>query len=451
MRLNLRESKYRVISFVLGAVVISVLFGHLITKSSYKFSLILIGGGIIFLVTLLDTDVGLSLLIFSMLLSPEIVIGKVPGRDVVVRIDDFLLAVITFAWLAKTAINKGLAIFVKTPLNKIIGLYLLLSYVSTFRGMALGYVGLEKGFFYLLRYTEYFLLYILVANQVHSRKQIKFFLATFFVVCALVSLIGILQIPSGERVSAPFEGAAGGEPNTFGGYLLFILCLAIGIYLQDVSPRLKYAMLALSTLIIFPFFYTLSRASYLAIIFSFIAFIVLSKKKVILFSVMAALLVIGIMVKPEAVFSRVRYTFQKEQVNLARIGNIYLDPSSSARIISWQSTLQTWRKNFLLGRGVAGSSFVDGQYILTLTEVGILGLLAFLWLLWSILKHSLGVHRKMDDELYKGLTLGVITGFIGLTVHAITANTFIIIRIMEPFWFLAGIIMMLPTLAEAED
>jgi hypothetical protein len=56
----------------------------------------------------------------------------------------------------------------------------------------------------------------------------------------------------------------------------------------------------------------------------------------------------------------------------------------------------------------------------------------------------------MDDELYKGLTLGFIAGFIGLTIHAVTANTFIIIRIMEPFWFFTGIIMMLPTLKKME-
>ena len=449
MRYNLRGSKYSVVFLILIAVVISVLFGQLITKSSYKISLILIGGTIVFIVALLDTDVGLSLLIASMLLSPEIVLAKVPGRDVVIRIDDVLLAVITFAWLAKTAIYKGLAIIVKTPLNKSIGLYLFFCYVATLRGMALGYVVPEKGLFYLLRYTEYFLLFVIVSNQIHSRKQIKNFLATFFLVCSIVSVIGIMKIPSGERISAPFEGPQG-EPNTFGGYLLFILCLAIGIFLYSVSPRLKSAMLALSALIIFPFFYTLSRSSYTAIIFSFLALVVLSKKKTILISVMVALIVAGIMVKPEAVFSRVKYTFQEEQASLARIGDIYLDSSSSERIFNWRDNLLRWKNYPILGRGVTGVPFIDGQYILIIAEVGILGLLAFLWLLWTILKQSMAIYRKINDDLYKGLALGFLTALIGLMIHAITANTFIIIRIMEPFWFIAGIIMMLPTLEKEE-
>jgi hypothetical protein len=450
MRFNTQEPRIAVALIILTALVVSVLFGQIVAGSSYKVALAVVLAVIVFLVTLVNTDAGLAILIFSMLLSPEIMLSRVPGRDVVIRVDDILLAVITFTWLAKTAIYKGLAIFVKTPLNKIISLYLFLCYVSTLRGMALGYVVPAKGFFYLMRYTEYFLLFIIVANQIHSRKQIKFFLATFFVVCSLVSVIGILQIPSGERISAPFEGKVG-EPNTFGGYLLFILCLAIGIFLHNVSPRLKKAMLALSVLIILPFFYTLSRSSYSGIIFSFLALIVLSKKKFLLVSVMSALIIAGIMVKPEAVLSRVEYTFQKRQADLTKIGTIYLDPSSTARVVSWASSLQTWKKNPLLGRGVAGTGFIDGQYIVFLSELGIFGFLAFLWLLWSILKHSLSVHRKMDDELYKGLTLGFIAGFIGLTIHAVTANTFIIIRIMEPFWFFTGIIMMLPTLKKLEN
>ena len=56
----------------------------------------------------------------------------------------------------------------------------------------------------------------------------------------------------------------------------------------------------------------------------------------------------------------------------------------------------------------------------------------------------------MDDEFYKGLILGFIAGFIGLTIHALTANTFIVIRIMEPFWFIAGIVMVLPAFIEQE-
>jgi hypothetical protein len=39
---------------------------------------------------------------------------------------------------------------------------------------------------------------------------------------------------------------------------------------------------------------------------------------------------------------------------------------------------------------------------------------------------------------------------VGLIFHAVGANTFIIVRIMEPFWFFAGVVIALPALGEAE-
>ena len=450
MRINWQNPKLGSIIAVLAVIIIAIFLGKTITGYSYKVAIALALGSLIFLVTLLNTDAGLAILIFSMLLSPEVILGQIPGRDIVIRFDDILLAIITFTWFAKTAINKGLALFIKTPLNKAIGFYILVCLVSTLRGVVLGFVIPEKGLFYILRYFEYFLLFILVVNHIHSRKQIKFFLTSFFVTCALVSIYGIIQIPQGIRVSAPFEGKTG-EPNTFGGYLLFILCLALGLFLKNVPYRTKLSLFILLALIFFPFLYTLSRASYMAIIFSFLVFIIMSKKKLVLITTLTTIAVLIIVIRPEAVVSRVEYTFQERQADLARIFDIYLDPSASARIYSWQDSFEAWKEKPILGRGISGHGFIDGEYIRTLPEIGAIGLLAFLWLLWSIFKHSIIVYKKMDEEFYKGLALGFIAGFIGLVFHAITANTFIMIRIMEPFWFVTGIIMMLPRLLDSTE
>jgi O-antigen ligase len=450
MRINWQNPKLGSIIAVLAVIIIAIFLGKTITGYSYKVAIALALGSLIFFVTLLNTDAGLAILIFSMLLSPEVILGQVPGRDIIIRFDDILLAIITFTWFAKTAINKGLALFIKTPLNKAIGFYILVCLISTLRGVVLGFVIPEKGLFYILRYIEYFLLFILVVNHIHSRKQIKFFLTSFFVTCALVSIYGIVQIPQGIRVSAPFEGETG-EPNTFGGYLLFILCIALGIFLKNVPQRTKISLFSLLALIFFPFLYTLSRASYVAIIFSFLVFVIMSKRKLVLITTMTAIAVLIIVIRPEAVVSRVEYTFQERQSNLARIFNVYLDPSASARIYSWQDSFEAWKEKPILGRGISGHGFIDGEYIRTIPEIGAIGLLAFLWLLWSIFKHSIIVYKKMDEELYKGLVLGFIAGFIGLVFHAVTANTFTMIRIMEPFWFVTGIIMMLPRLLDSTE
>ena len=68
----------------------------------------------------------------------------------------------------------------------------------------------------------------------------------------------------------------------------------------------------------------------------------------------------------------------------------------------------------------------------------------------EIFKNALYAYRNTSDPLFSGLSLGYLAGFLAMLVHAIGANTFIIVRIMEPFWFLTAIIIMIPTI-EAEE
>jgi O-antigen ligase len=81
-----------------------------------------------------------------------------------------------------------------------------------------------------------------------------------------------------------------------------------------------------------------------------------------------------------------------------------------------------------------------------LVETGILGLAAFIYLLVSVFKLARSNLKRLKIPEHKGLVLGFMAGYIGLLIHAIGANTFIIVRIMEPFWLLAGIVTILPVL-----
>jgi hypothetical protein len=40
---------------------------------------------------------------------------------------------------------------------------------------------------------------------------------------------------------------------------------------------------------------------------------------------------------------------------------------------------------------------------------------------------------------------------VAMLAHGVGANTFIIIRIMEPFWLCAGLVMLLPTLSPSAE
>jgi len=427
----------------------SLILGKLVATTSAYLPLLLLVGVSVLILTLIRIDYALFLLIFSMLLSPELGAGTAGGRDITIRVEDILLAVITFAWLGRIAINNKLGVFAKTPLNKPIAFYSLICVLSTSIGIITGRVNALKGTFFVLKYIEYFLLYFMVVNIINSKKQIKMYLTALFVTCFLVSIYGMSQIGTG-RVSAPFEGAAG-EPNTLGGYMIFIMALALGLLVYIKSKRIKYSLLALIASIVPPFLFTLSRASYTALFPMYFSIIWFGKAKSKLVLVFIIVILLGFFSVPREVKKRVEYTFKPQREAQVKIGDITLGPSTSARIISWKTGIKDWKNHPILGYGTTGYAFIDGQYIRTLIESGILGLIGLMWIIIAAIKNALRNLKQQTDPLYKGLCLGFLAGLIGLTVHALTANAFIIIRIMEPFWFVAAMVMALPGISQIKE
>lgn len=419
-------------------------------------TLALVGGMIVFIVTFASTEIALYILIFSMLLSPEFMVGTTEGasmgRGITLRVDDFLLVVIGFSWLAKMAVNKDLGLFLKTPLNRPIAFYILVCLVSTLLGIFFGRVQLKTGFFYVLKYFEYMIVYFMAVNHLSRKTQVRNYLGAMLVTCAVVCLIATKGIGGAERISAPFEGEQG-EPNTFGGYLVFMGCLATGLLLNSRSFRNKLICCGLILLFALLLFYTQSRTSYVAAAAALITFPWFYEKK---HWVVPGVLMLGLVlpfIAPYAARERVKYTFTqgKNRKDVVEIGGVKLDTSTSARLISWKQASEDWGKHPVLGYGVTGYHFVDAQYFRVIIETGMLGLFSFFFLVYVIFREARKSLRSTEDPLTKGLCTGYLAGFVGLVIHALGANTFIIVRIMEPFWFVTAMVIMTPRIEKGED
>ncbi len=398
----------------------------------------------------LKTEVGLYILIVAMLLGPQFVAGgaqpefeAVRGRPLTLRLDDFLLLAVGLGWFTRAAIDKELGLFLKTPLNRPIAYYFIACVVSTMVGAMVGRVKPALGFFFVLKYFEYFVIYFMAVNHLREKKQVERFILTILVVCFVVCIIAMTQIPSGARVSAPFEGE-GGEPNTLGGYLDLILALVLGLLLTNGMPRYRFFLLLLLPTILIVLMATLSRSSWLSLLPLMLTFLVLSKKKMVLIVSVLFVVLTAPFILPKSVVDRALYTFtQPPEEGQLEVGQLRIDTSTSARIFSWKEVLsKDWVKHPILGYGVTGYRFLDAQFPRVLVETGLLGFFAFILLLRSILKVSHSAYRQTEDPLFRGVALGYLAGFFALLTHAIGANTFIIVRIMEPFWFLTAIVVM---------
>jgi O-antigen ligase len=434
---------------------IALLSGFLISQYPPT---ILIWGALafaIFIVSFINIEWGLYILIFSMLLSPEITIGETAGfslnRGVTLRFEDFLLVVIGFSWFVKNAVNKELGFFLKTPLNKAILFYILACLISTGSGIIGDRVDVKTGSFYILKYIEYFIVYFMVVNHLKDKDQLKRLVFCLLLTCFITSIIGILQIPGGGRVSAPFEGEIG-EPNTFGGYLLFIGAIATALFVKTENPKTKLMLSLLLLSIIAPFLFTQSRTSYLAFVPTCLALGSLMQRRIIILGFLLIALLMSPILLPSLVKDRILFTFkQQEYSGQIVIGNLRLDTSTSARILSLKRILENFPKHPVLGYGVTGYEFTDSQLPRILIETGIVGLIAFLYLLCLIFRLAINRIREAKSPYFKGLAIGFFSGYVGLLFHALGANTFIIVRIMEPFWFFAGIIAVLPSLERQNE
>jgi len=452
---NTGQSTLNMLLPLVAFFLLLIFIAFIIPSLSTVNTIAILAGLVFFIVSFTSTEAGLFLLIFSMLLSPEFIIGSTSGaslgRGVTLRVDDFLLIIIGISWFARMSVNKELGLFLKTPLNIPIAFYILACLVSTLFGALFGRIDLKTGFFFVLKYFEYTIVYFMVVNHLKNEKQVIRYIWAILITCTIVSIIGISQIPMGGRITAPFEGATG-EPNTLGGYLIFMISLTIGLLLTSTSFKDRLLFAGLSFLFIIPLLYTQSRSSYIALVPAMISFLFLSEKKlIVLVSIFSASLFF-LFLTPDIAKKRINYTFTQgaQRRDVVEIGGVKLDTSSSDRIISWYEASKAWMKKPLLGYGVTGYRFVDAQYVRVLVETGILGLLAFLLLIKTILKKAYENFLLTKNAFNRGLVMGFIAGFIGLLFHSLGANTFIIVRIMEPFWFVAGMVMLINEIGEKE-
>jgi len=440
------------LTFVLTTLLLYGAF--ILAPGLIKGPILFLAGFMIIIITFSSVELALYFLILSTLLSPELTFGAgtraelaagltttTEARGVTLRLDDIMLTLICFTWMFRLAIKNELGILRQTPINQAAGLYWFTCVFTTLLAMMSGKVGMY-GAFFVIKYLEYFVLFYIVVNHLHDEAIIKRFLIVMIFTCIVASLIGISQIPSGMRVSAPFEGVEG-EPNTFGGYLMFMFCIVLGILLHITDKKRRILLMITLGIILVPFAFTESRSSYLSFVVAILCFLFYARKKKLLFFMVLMGVALAPIVLPKNVINRVMYTFnQSAQSGQLNVGGIKVDTSTTVRLRAWERVItEQFPKNPVLGIGVTGGGFLDAQYPRVLLETGIIGLIFFIWFLrriWVTLKKNT---YQIKDPVMRGVALGALCGYAGLLVHAIGANTFIIVRIMEPFMIILGLVL----------
>jgi len=459
--MNLRDtSSINIVGLiVLISLLVSCIFVAyvLATQSIYWVTGAVLAVGL-FAIGFLSPGLSLYILIFSMLLSPEIGTRDMSsGKGFTVRFEDLLLIIMGFAWLARSAVHKEIGLALFTRLNRPIFLYILACIISTAWGVVNGFVDSPlTGIMFVMKYFEYFIVFFITMNNVNSKAQLKRILGALFLTFIIVLIYGFIQIPMGHRISAPFEGE-NLEPNTLGGYIVIMMSLSLALFTSLEKSYKKIAMGVLCLLSFIALLYTLSRSSWLAMGVMYLGMLYFTKRRLPLVLALVAGLIIAPFTLPSIVIERIMYTFQgsregplfSEQelafVFEGKIGGPAYDSSTTARLDSMKNAMSDFMKRPLLGYGVTGYMFLDAQYHRVLVETGLIGMLAFIYLLWMTGSQLLKIRKQYGhDILYHTLSVGTFCAFLGLLTHSIGTNSFIIVRLMEPFWCLVALNFAIP-------
>ncbi|KPK41036.1 MAG: hypothetical protein AMJ78_06540 [Omnitrophica WOR_2 bacterium SM23_29] len=434
----------RIVIIFLILLILMVQMGQMIATAKPKLILVLVAGLVLSMLTIMNLEWGLYILIFVIPFTMQIGLRKYIEAGT----DDMLLLFLIFSWLANRARTKE-DIIVSTPLNWPFFLFFVSGAISLIPlGLRFPQNLFTLGALHLLRFFEYVFIYFIVVSCVKELPQVKKFTIAFLINVAVIALVQIIQNIIGNPLNlgvmyikndlvryavATFESNA-----ILGAFYCFAISILIGLTLTSQSAKVKIFLTAFSVILSFALFNTFSRSAYVGIIASLFIIAALKEKK--LYILLLALLIISPIIIQATVFQRVAITIQTLKPA------VELDPSSQIRLVLWRKAFEIFKESPIFGIGYWGVRFILGteahsQYWAYLTEIGIVGFGIFLWLMARTFKTASWVKEKASDNFVRGLGLGYIGGLGGVLMTCFFSETLEAFRMLGPLWFITGLVV----------
>src|SRR3989338_1218881 len=434
----------RIFFLFLITLILLVSIGQVVATAKPQLILVVIFGLVLSVLTVMNLEWGLYILIFVLQFTVQYQLGK----TVQMGTDDLLLLFLIFSWLANRARTKE-STFVATPLNWPFILFFVIGTISLIQLTSrFSQDWVLLGVLHLLRFFEYVFIYFIVVSCIKELPQVRKFTIAFFINVGVVAMIQIVQNLIGGKLTPGIFYADNTvvryAVSTFhsnailGAFYCFALSIVIGLIVTIRSAGTKTVLTIFGVAISFALFNTFSRSAYVGIIVGIFVIAILKERR--LFILFLALLIISPILMQPAVLERITMTFQ--QVN----PTIQLDPSAQVRLTLWGQTFKIFMENPIFGVGWWGIRSIlkteaHSQYWAYLTEIGIVGFSIFLWLMSRIFKISLWVKNNAPDNFMEGLGLGYAAGLAGILATCLFSETLEAFRMLGPLWFMTGLIV----------
>lgn len=303
--------------------------------------------------------------------------------------------------------------------------------------------------------VTYSMLYFIAYYGAQDLRSIRMLIGLLLFVFAIASLEAIKEgIAYGfggyahdQRASGPF-GHGSGQANFAGVFYGVFATVALGIALFGKHVRPLYRIVALGCYGLggLAILATFSRQSFLII--GVTTLLIALRRNPLLAAVAVAGMLAYPLWAPEGVVDRIDMTTEETTT-----GQVELEDSAESRYELWDGALTLLGKNPL---GIGFNQFQEdvepylpdwvtardaqNQYLLIAAEAGVLGLIVFVALLFSL--YGIGRRLRRDARTDEGRALGTIMKFAVLAVAMgnIYSSTFFSGEVMGNFWIFAGLL-----------
>ncbi len=417
---------------ILVALIMGLLFylGYALAEGTANARFLQVGaavGVLVYLATFVDALLGIAILIVCIGLGPEVSWGGLGD----LRLEDFVVPALLLSWLTRSGQRRDPML--PSPVGRPATLYYVAMLVSALAGVAAGTTTLPRALVLLGKYLEYYVIFLIVLNNVRTREELRGMAVFAFLVATTSALASLGRTFDAGPAASKLQGPLGETGNIYGGYLVLHMAVGMGLLMEvrGGGARLGLAagVLAMGTALL----NTLSRTSYVAIAGALLFFGILRDRRVLLFLLGFVLLLPTL---PELVLTRmdtIRHVVQPGAYNA----------SWDARVTSWHAVLERLSgPEFLLGRGPGSVNLgdVDSEYFRVLSDTGFLGLALFITVLVGLFRLAIRTYDRLGRGTFeKGYAGGFLIAFVALCIHGVAATSFTSIRSMQGLVVLAGL------------
>lgn len=366
-------------------------------------------------------------------------------------LNDTVVIVLFIVWFILNLKKKKVVNYL---LLKPITLFIIIALLSLIVNIkSLNQSELMISFLYLLRWVLYSSIYFIISGFDFSFKQkiikLMIFIGAVFVIGGYIqyffySNLGNLYYLGWDnhmhRIFSSFF-----DPNFAGAFFVLYLFLVSSIFIEKLktkNQKIKFLFFFLMILTLVAILLTYSRSALLMFLTGSVVFLILVKKKKLIF------LITGILLLAFLVFSK---NFYIENINLLRTA------SSKARIDSLSNAVKIIRDHPILGVGFNAYKYTqikygfreennaktshadagtDNSFLFILATTGVIGFTAYIYLWFRILKSKIEDYKNRKKYL---LSIVIISSCLGLFVNALFINSLFFPFIMQWMWILVGL------------